>query len=200
MLKIGLTGGIGSGKSLVSQHLEKLGVAVIDADVIARKLLATDSPLLNSVRDTFGSSFFSADGQLLRKAFGQYIFTHAAARKQLESLLHPVIRSNMIRQMETLDAPYAVLVIPLLIETLEQHSVDRILVVDAPEQLQIQRIMQRDQLSCSEALTRLQAQATRTQRLAYADDVIVNDKDPEYLKSEAARLHHRYLDMAAIKH
>ena len=196
MLVIGLTGGIGSGKSTVSRRFSDLGVPVIDADEISRTLVEPGNPTLEQIINEFGEEFRNPSGQLNRARLRDHIFADKRARLALESILHPAIRSNMADQLSDLDTPYAILVIPLMTETGQADLVDRVLVVDVPESLQVQRVMLRDNISRSNANRILDNQASREERLALADDVINNECNPEELDQAIDKLHQKYLRLS----
>ena len=193
MLIIGLTGGIASGKSEVSRLFEELGAPIIDTDLISRQLVDPGEPALQEIVDHFGASLLHADGSLDRKKLGQLIFSSITERHQLEDILHPRIRDEVTRQLQRIDAPYVIVVIPLLLETRYPIKLDRILVVDASQELQQQRLMQRNGISESDADKIMQAQTTNAQRLAAADDVISNQGSLHDLQTEVERLHQFYL-------
>ena len=193
MLTIGLTGGIASGKSEVSRLFEELGAPVIDTDLISRQLVEPGEPALQEIVTAFGASMLNADDSLNRKVLGKLIFSSEQQRKQLEDILHPRIRDEVAHQLQMIDAPYVIIVIPLLLETRYPITVDRVLLVDAPQQLQRQRLMQRNGISESEADKMMQTQAANSQRLAAADDVISNQGALEDLQAEVERLHQYYL-------
>ncbi len=191
-LRIGLTGGIGSGKSAASREFARLGVAVIDTDVIARELVRPGQPALAEIVAHFGNGILDENDQLDRTRLRRTVFSDPAARRQLESILHPRIRARADALAREAKGPYCVLVIPLLAENEDDYALDRILVIDVPEELQRQRIAARDGLPDNEVEAILAAQADRAQRLAIADDVIVNDHSPEHLRREIERLHQLY--------
>lgn len=198
MFTVGLTGGIGSGKSTVADCFAAHGVPVIDTDVIARELTAPGGAELDAIRAVFGETVMRADGTLDRAALRRRIFADAAARRQLEAILHPRIRQVVGQTLATLTAPYALIVIPLLVEAGGYRDVlDRVLVVDCPEDVQIARVMARSGLTHDEIKAILAAQAGRAERLAVADDIIVNTVTLEALRGEVAALHQRYLALAA---
>lgn len=198
MYTVGLTGGIGSGKSTVADCFAALGVPVIDTDVIARELTAPDGAALAAIRAAFGEAVMQADGTLDRAALRRRVFADTAARHQLEAILHPRIRQAVQQALTTLAAPYALIVVPLLVETGGYQDVlNRVLVVDCPEDVQIARVKARSGLAHDEVQAILAAQAGRAERLAAADDVIVNTATPADLCTEVARLHQRYLVLAA---
>jgi len=198
MFTVGLTGGIGSGKSTVADCFAALGVPVIDTDVIARELTAPGSAALEAIRSVFGATVMQADGTLDRAALRRRVFADSAARHQLEAILHPRIRQVVEQKLATLSAPYALIVIPLLVETGGYRDVlNRVLVVDCPEAVQIARVMARSGLVHDEIKAILAAQAGRAERLVVADDIIVNAASLEALRAEVAVLHQRYLALAA---
>ena len=198
MFTVGLTGGIGSGKSTVANLFAELGVPVIDTDVVARQLTLPGGAALEAIRAAFGEDVILADGMLDRAALRRRVFADAVARRQLEAILHPRIRQMVEQSLATLDAPYALIVIPLLVETGGYRDVlRRVLVVDCPEALQVARVMARSGLARDEVDAILAAQAGRAERLAAADDVIVNDASAAALRAEVTALHQRYLAYAA---
>jgi dephospho-CoA kinase len=197
-LRIGLTGGIASGKSTVERRLTELGVPVINADDSARAVVAPGQPGLAAVTERFGNAVLTQDGELDRAALRALIFQSPDKRRDLEAILHPLIRVHMDRQALTAVGPYLVLSIPLLVESgTARDRVDRILVVDADESQQVQRLMSRDSVSAEQARSILAAQASRADRLKAADDVLVNSGSVSDLRQAVDRLHQRYLEMAA---
>ncbi len=196
MLIIGLTGGIGSGKSTVAELFGRLGVPVIDADQAARDVVAPGEPALETVIGRFGSEMLNPDGTLNRARLRERIFADTAARQELEALLHPLIRSRMQAQLDALDTPYAILSIPLLIESDRADTVDRVLVVDVPERQQIERVCRRDGISHTQARAILAVQISRDTRLAAADDIIDNSGSPAALEKQVQTLHLKYLALA----
>ncbi len=197
MLVIGLTGGIGSGKSTAADLFAARGVPVIDADAVARELVEPGMPALTEIESRFGHSVITAEGRLDRAELGRQVFADSSARSDLEAILHPRIRERMQAQLRKLDAPYCLLVIPLLVETGQRDLVQRVLVVDAPEATQRQRIAQRDARSSAQLDHILAAQADRQTRLSAADDVIHNDGDLAGLEAQVEALHQKYLQMAS---
>jgi dephospho-CoA kinase len=195
-LRIGLTGGIASGKSTVAQRFLDLGVSVIDADEAARAVVAPGTPGLARVIQRFGATLVDANGDLDRRALRDLIFTDPGARRDLEAILHPFIRADMEDRAQTAAGPYIVMVIPLLVEGGSADRVDRVLVVDADESLQLQRVMARDGCSLQQARAILASQASRGARLAAADDVLQNDGTVTDLRQSVDRLHERYLALA----
>lgn len=196
MLRIGLTGGIASGKSTVERLFAAHGVPVIDSDVIAREVVAPGTPGLAQIRARFGDGVLLDDGSLDRRALRRLVFADPAARRDLEAIVHPMIRSAMAEQSAAAKGPYQINVIPLLIEGGRRTGLDRVLVVDCPEALQIERVMQRDHVTEPEARAILAAQTSRSARLAAADDVIVNDGDAASLQAQVDALHTKYLHWA----
>ncbi|TBU78748.1 dephospho-CoA kinase [Phytopseudomonas daroniae] len=192
---LGLTGGIGSGKSAVAEHFVELGVDLIDADQAARWVVEPGRPALAAIAEHFGEQVLQADGQLNRSALRERIFADPAQRRWLENLLHPLIAQEVAQFLARAQSPYAILVSPLLIESGQYKLTQRVLVVDVPEQLQIERTMRRDQLSVEQVQAILAVQATRTERLRHADDVLTNDRDLTWMKSEVERLHAFYLTL-----
>ena len=197
MLVIGLTGGIASGKSLAARRFAELGVPVLDADRIAHELVMPGSPALEEIGRAFGPEMLDARGALRRDRLRRLVFADPEARRRLEAILHPRIRAEMLARLRRLDAPYAVLMIPLLVETGQHSLVDRVLVIDAPEALQRERLARRDGLDQATIGQILAAQADRETRLAAADDVVLNDAGPDELRAAVDALHRRYLRLAA---
>jgi dephospho-CoA kinase len=196
MLIIALTGGVGSGKSTVSQRFAALGVPVVDADVIAHELTATGGAALDAVLGAFGPGVRAGDGGLDRVALRKIVFADVRARKRLEAILHPLIRRRMLDAIAGIEAPYALLVIPLLFETGQMDLAHRVLVVDLPEAEQIQRVQRRSGLDTEEIRRILSSQVDRSVRLAGADEVIDNSGDVGALVAQVNALHHRYLSLA----
>jgi dephospho-CoA kinase len=195
--RVALTGGIASGKTTVANLFAELGIPLIDTDVIAREVVEPGQPALAQVVATFGPDVLDADGRLDRRRMRERIFADPTAKQRLEAILHPAIRAEMERQSREVDGPYQVLVIPLLTEGKRRDHVDRVLLVDVPEELQIQRLMMRDGVTHEQARASLNAQATRAERLAMADDVVRNTGRVDDLRAEVAMLHTRYLALAA---
>jgi dephospho-CoA kinase len=195
-LRIGLTGGIASGKSTAAARFLELGVPVIDADEAARAVVARGEPGYAQVVERFGRGILAADGELDRRALRDQVFADTAARQDLEALLHPLIRADMQRREQAALGPYVVLAIPLLVEAGRRDQLDRILVVDAGEAAQLQRLMRRDGSTESQARAILAAQASRNERLRVADDVLGNTGSVPELRAAVERLHQRYLALA----
>jgi len=203
MLLIGLTGGIASGKTFVSECFEEHGAPVIDADHLAREVVAPGSDGLSRLVSHFSESILTPDGALNRKALRDIIFASPQEREYLDNTLHPLIRELSDVRIESarkLAYPYLVYAVPLLVETTQQDRFDRIVVVDVPETLQIQRLSVRDGSSTWQAQSILDAQATRQERLAVADDVIDNSLTKEDTQAQVKTLHELYLGMNSIEH
>ena len=198
MLAVGLTGGIGSGKSTVAELFAERGVPVIDTDVIARELTTPDNEALMAIKDAFGDAVMREDGSLDRAQLRRRVFADSAARRTLEAILHPRIRQAVVQALAGVHAPYALIVVPLLVETGAYAEIlDRVLVVDCPEDMQIARVMARNDLTRAEVEAILAAQAGRAVRLAAADDVIDNAGSSEKLRDRVHALHAQYMTQAA---
>jgi dephospho-CoA kinase len=198
-LRIGLTGGIGSGKSTVAAVLQRLGAAIIDADVIARELTASGGAAINALRQEFGPAAISADGGLDRAWMRAQAFGDPEVRMRLEAILHPQVRAESERQASAhaASAPYAVFVIPLLVESGDwQQRVHRLLVIDCSEHTQLARVLQRPGIDAATARAILAVQSGRAARLAAADDVLFNEAPLDVVKSRVAQLHALYLHLA----
>lgn len=195
---IGLTGGIGSGKSTVADLFAALGVLVVDTDAIAHEFTAAQGAALPEIAAAFGQNMLFADGGLDRAAMRQLVFSDPSAKIRLEAILHPLIRRESERRCRAATGvPYVLLVVPLLVETCEyRQRVDRILVVDCAEDVQISRVMTRSGLSAQEVIAIMAAQASRAERLAAADDVVTNTGERENLGTQIALLHPHYLELA----
>jgi dephospho-CoA kinase len=198
--RVALTGGIASGKTTVANLFAALGVPVIDTDVIARQVVEPGRPALAEVVAAFGPGVLGADGRIDRRRLRERIFADPADRQRLEAILHPAIRAEMERQSREAGSAYQVLVIPLLTEGRRRDHVDRVLLVDVPEELQVQRLMLRDGVTHEQAQASLNAQATRAERLAMADDVVRNTGRVDDLRERVAALHAQYLTLAAARH
>jgi dephospho-CoA kinase len=198
MLKVGLTGGVASGKSLVADLFAKLGAALVDTDVISRDVVAPGEPGLEAVRKLFGPAVITA-GELDRRALRAIVFADAAKRRHLEDVLHPLIRERTLQKLGEAQGPYAVVVVPLLVETFFGQLVDRVLVVDCPVATQLERLVRRDGLSHTEAEAIVAAQIDRASRLAAADDVIDNSGSIDATRAQVQALHRRYLELAAAQ-
>ena len=196
-LRIGLTGGVASGKSTVAARFTELGVPVIDADEVARAVVAPGEPGFTDVLNRFGSGVLAANGELDRRALRDLIFADSASRKDLEAMLHPLIRAEMERREALVIGPYVVMAIPLLVEGGSRGRVDRILVVDVDESTQLARLMARDRSTAEQARAIIAAQTSRSNRLNAADDVLMNTGTVPELRQAVDQLHERYLRLAA---
>lgn len=192
---LGLTGGIGSGKSAAAAHFASLGVHTVDADHAARWVVEPGRPALASIVERFGESVLQADGTLNRAALRERIFQSPEERRWLELLLHPLIGQEIAANLEQAQSPYAILVSPLLVEAGQRQMTKRILVVDTPEHLQLERTMRRDGVPEEQVRAILKAQAQREERLKHADEVLLNDSDLGHLQREVERLHDFYLNL-----
>ena len=195
-LKVGLTGGIGSGKSTVSSMFARMGIPVIDADVISRELTTGHSPLVQKLVDEFGTDITDINGVINREALRNRVFSDANSRKILESILHPLILDHMENIYQSVKAPYCIFSIPLLLESDARSMVDRILVIDCPVTLQIERACNRDKVSASIVESIIRSQVSREERLNAADDVIMNDNTTDELQLQVSRLNDYYLKLA----
>lgn len=196
VFRVGLTGGIASGKTTVARLFQALGVPVIDTDILAREVVAPGAPLLGKLAERFGPRLLAADGSLDRAALRQIVFTDDAARADLEALTHPAILAAMEQRSQSAGGPYQLLVIPLLVEKSLTGQVDRVLLVDCSEDLQIRRLQARDGSTLDQARAILKAQVPRAARLQAAHDIIANDGKLESLRDRVAILHTQYLDRA----
>ncbi|MDB5839730.1 MAG: Dephospho-CoA kinase [Herminiimonas sp.] len=191
---IGLTGGIGSGKSLVADLFAQRGAAIIDTDLIAHQLTAPQGSAIPAIRAEFGAEFLTADGAMDRAKMREHVFSDALAKKHLEMILHPMIRTATEKAALQVKGAYRIFVVPLLIESGSwRERVSRILVVDCPEQLQVARVVSRNNLPEQQVRAIMAAQATREARLAAADDIVINDGDKAALVPQVDRLHALYL-------
>ena len=197
MLIVGLTGGIGSGKTVVTDLFARYAVPIIDTDLIARELVQPGQPALEAIAEQFGPRCLDANGQLNRAHLREVVFADPNRRKRLEEILHPRIKSVVRERLMALDEPYCIVVIPLLVETGMSDIIHRILVVDAPESVQIGRVIARDHVDRAQAQQTLAAQATREQRLAIADDTVSNAGSIDELERKVSALHEKYLALAA---
>jgi dephospho-CoA kinase len=196
VLVVGLTGGIGSGKTAVSDAFARRGVPVIDTDVLAREVVEPGRPALVEIAAAFGAACLDAHGALDRGWLRRTVFADPQQRQRLEAILHPRILAALAERLRALRVPYCIVVVPLLVETGLQRQFDRILVVDVPEALQVQRVMARDRVDAEHARRILAAQASRSERLAAADEVIENAGTVAELEEQVAALHQHYLELA----
>lgn len=197
MLSIGLTGGIGSGKSTVADLFAQHGIDIIDTDLIARAVVEPGTKALAEIAAHFGEDVLNSDHTLNRKVLAKKIFDNLQEKSWLEKLLHPLINREVLVAKTKVRSPYCIVVIPLLIETLPNPTIDRILVVDSPQSLQISRTQARDHRSEAEIIAIIATQATPEERVAAADDLIINDRGLTELHQAVTELHHRYLELSA---
>ncbi|MFA5983074.1 MAG: dephospho-CoA kinase [Methylococcaceae bacterium] len=197
MLKIGLTGGIGSGKTTVAKLFADYGSPVIDADLIAHQLVVPGQPALKLIQQAFGDGIINADHTLNRTKLGDIIFHDHAQKLKLEAILHPMIRQAITQQISQLSSPYCLIAIPLLIENQMENLVDRILVIDCPESLQIERVSSRDLMPLAKIKAIMASQASRSLRLSKANDVIENTSPECRLAEQVKKLHNLYLSLSA---
>ncbi len=195
-LFVGLTGGIASGKSAVSDAFAALGATIVDTDVIAREVVTPGSPALDEIREQFGGEVLATDGSLDRARMRELVFAEPARRRELEAILHPRIRTETLRRAAAATTPYVIVVVPLMVETGFDRLVDHLIVVDVPEAVQRERLMARDAHDAAQAQRILDAQADRQTRLARGDDVIYNAGALADTQAQVARLHARLLEVA----
>ncbi len=196
MLVIGLTGGIGSGKTAATDRFKTHGITIVDADIVARQIVEPGTPALTQIREHFGDGVIQPDGQLDRRALREIVFAHPEERKWLEGLTHPLIGQEILRQLQASHSPYTLLVSPLLFESGQSRMASRVVLVDAPVDAQISRTVIRDNTSEAGARAIVEAQMSREDRLKQADDVIVNDKDLRHLYDQVDALHQHFLALA----
>lgn len=199
MLVIGLTGGLGSGKTTVAALFEERGVGIIDADKLSRVVVQPNKPAYEAIIERYGQELCLPNNEINRAKLRNLIFNQPNERLWLEGLLHPKIRAAIVAEIPKQTGPYCMAVIPLLVETLPYPFLDRILVVDIDTELQIERVMARDQCSHSKAVQIISTQASREHRLNHANDVITNNGDLAQLTAQVQRLHESYLKLAAAK-
>ena len=190
---LGLTGGIGSGKSAASAWFESQGITVVDADIVAREVVQKGQPTLQDIHAAFGDWVLLENGELNRQALREHIFKAPNARQLLESITHPAIRKSIIHQLQAATSPYVILVSPLLFETNQHELTDHTLLIDATEELQIQRASQRDGQSIEQIQKIIQAQMPRQKKQSLADDIVLNDGQLEHLHDHLKQLHQLYL-------
>lgn len=196
---VGLTGGIGSGKTTVANLFAEQGIVLVDADIIAREVVAKDSDGLRQIGDKFGPQMLTPEGNLNRAALREQIFHHPEDREWLNALLHPMIRSRMLAQVKAANSPYVIMVVPLLFENGLDKLVNRTLVVDISPKLQLQRTIERDKVSKEQVQNIINSQSDRNSRLNKADDVIDNQGEITALQAQVLALHNKYLQLADIK-
>ena len=192
MLKIGLTGGIGSGKSIVCRLFAELGAPIIDADIIARELVKPHAYALNQLVNQFGAEILNSDATLNRAYLRDLVFSDKHKKAQLDQIMHPLIYDEIERQVKGLNSPYCIIAIPLLLETQQMQRVDRIVVVDCNADTQLIRVVNRDHLKPEQVVSIIASQMPRRQRLSFANDVIDNSGSAEQLAEQVKRLHNSY--------
>ena len=200
VLRIGLTGGIASGKSTAAKFFGALGVPILDSDQVAREVVEPGQPPLERLVERFGRGILTADGHLDRPALREIVFSDPKARADLENLTHPAIGAALEARSAAAGGPYQILVIPLLVEKNLGAHVDRVLVVDCDQELQIRRLHARDGSSRAQAQAILDAQVSRATRLKAADDIISNDADMSVVQAQVVALHARYLELSGAAH
>jgi dephospho-CoA kinase len=196
MFRVGLTGGIASGKTSVCRIFSELGIEIFDADDIARELVHIGTPCYQQIVQQFGTDFLLADRTLDRRKLRTHIFSDAQAKVTLENILHPAIHTTLISKSADSQSPYCILAIPLLAESLQPYPLNRIILVDTLETLQLQRLCIRDKVSPKMAHAMLSQQSSRADKLAIANDILRNDTDLDQLKEQVLSLHERYLQLA----
>lgn len=196
---VGVSGGIGSGKTTVTDMFKGLGIDVIDADVIAREVVEPGSPAVQKIVDKFGGDIIEQNGHLNRTKLREIIFSQPELKIWLNALLHPLIREQMAVQTQQAKSPYCILSVPLLVENNLNNSVDRVLIVDVSEQTQLDRTLKRDQVDQQQIQAIMNSQASRAQRLAVADDVIDNNGEQKELIEQVHKLHANYLEIASLR-
>lgn len=196
MLVIGLTGGIGSGKTAATDRFKTHGITIVDADIVARQIVEPGTPALRQIHEHFGDTVIQPDGQLDRRALREIVFAQPEERKWLEGLTHPLIGQEILRQLQASQSPYTLLVSPLLFESGQSRMASRVVLVDAPVDAQISRTVLRDNTSEAGARAIVEAQMSREERLKLANDIIVNDKDIAHLYTQVDTLHQQYLALA----
>lgn len=196
MLKIGLTGGIGCGKSTVTALFNQLNVPVIDADEIAHQLVAVGQPALQLIQQTFGANTLHSDGSLNRDIMRDLVFSNPEKKQKLEAIIHPLVYQTIAEHTRLLNAPYCILSIPLLFETNNADFVNRVLVVDCPVEAQIERVQKRDNLTVERVQSIIDTQVSRAFRIAHAHDIIDNTKTATELAKQVEKLHNLYLSLS----
>jgi dephospho-CoA kinase len=196
MLVIGLTGGIGSGKTAASDYLASKGICVVDADLAARVVVEPGQPALAAIRQRFGDGVIQADGALDRRALREIVFADSSARKDLEAITHPAIGAEIVRQLSASTSPYTLLGSPLLLESSQHKLANRILLIDVPEEVQLRRTASRDKVAEAQVRAIIAAQMSREEKRRRADDIVMNDADLASLHQQLDALHETYLKMA----
>lgn len=196
MYVVGVTGGIGSGKTAATDFLARLGITIVDADQASRIVVEPGQPALHAIVDRFGERILQEDGTLNRRALRDIVFSDDLARRELEAITHPAIGDQLRRQIQDSDSDYTVLVSPLLLEGRQKDMTHRVLVVDVPGDIQVARTVNRDQVPMEQVEAIMRAQLSREERLAQAHDVVTNDGPLERLHQQLEQLHQRYLELA----
>ncbi|MCC1495285.1 dephospho-CoA kinase [Alcanivorax sp. 1008] len=196
MFVVGLTGGIGSGKTAASDYLASKGITVVDADLVSRLVVQPGQPALQAIAERFGAGVIQPDGTLDRRALREIVFADPSARKDLEAITHPAIGAEILRQLQTSSSPYTLLVSPLLLESSQHKMAQRILLIDVPEALQLSRTASRDQVAETQVKAIMAAQMSRADKHQRADDIVTNDADLASLHRQLDTLHETYLKMA----
>ena len=196
---LGLTGGIGSGKSAASQWFETQGITVVDADIVAREVVEAGQPALTQIRESFGDWVIQPNGELDRRALREHIFKTPEARLKLEAITHPAIRTSIIQQLSSATSPYVILVSPLLFETNQHQLTHRNLLIDAPEHIQIERASQRDGQTIEQIQNIIAVQMPREKKQQLSDDIVLNDGHLDHLFQQLDVLHRQYLKIAHEK-
>lgn len=196
-LRIGLTGGIGSGKTRATGYFNELGVPCIDADEVSRSAVAPGQPALQEIVACFGEGVIDGKGALKRRELRGIVFADDSARKTLESIVHPRVHEEICKFIDNAAFPYCIISSPLLVEMANPYGLDRILVIDVPEELQLERASRRDDSRKEDIAKIIKSQVSRQERLEAADDIILNDRDLDYLKERVSSLHHKYMAMAS---
>ncbi len=199
-LTIALTGGIGSGKSIVASFFEDLNVPVIDSDKISKKITLPTGVCFHKIVNAFGEEILTKRGEVNRKKLREIIFDDDESRMKLENILHPMIFKKINSEISNISYPYSIVIIPLLIEKKSSHRFDRVLLIDTPEKLQLERVLKRDKISIKLFKKIINTQATRKERLKYADDVIMNDSEIRNLNDSVRILHKKYLALSSKKY
>jgi dephospho-CoA kinase len=199
MLKIGLTGGIGSGKSTVCRLFAEIGVPIVDADLIARQLVEPGQPALSLIVTSFGSQMLNQDGSLNRVRLRDAVFADAAKKRELDGIMHPLVYAQIAAEVNALTADYCVIAVPLLLESKNPYAVDRVLLIDCPVDVQIARVIARDKLTRQQVQAIIDSQMSRPERLSKAHDVIENVAGPEQLAEQVKRLHNSYILLATVR-
>ncbi|MBD9358261.1 dephospho-CoA kinase [Methylomonas albis] len=199
MLKIGLTGGIGSGKSTVCRLFAEFGVPIVDADLIARQLVEPGKPALSMIAASFGLQMLNRDGSLNRAKLRDAVFADVDSKRELDGIMHPLVYAQIAADVSALTAEYCVIAVPLLLESKNAYAMDRVLLVDCPVDAQIARVIARDKLTRQQVQAIIDSQMSRQERLSKADDVVENIASPEQLAEQVKRLHNSYILLATVR-